>query len=399
MIIDRFIKEYILLALRINRIFDGYVDAYYGPSELKEMIENEPIRSATKLINETRTLQKKLAQKINDSTRERYIGTNLKAMEAFLTILSGKKIDFIEQVNAILGVTPDIFPNDREFYDLQEQFNQSYIGVGTLNERMESYKERRRIPIDEFIPKFKRALEITCFRTKELFPNLLPESESFTIQLSKEKVGWAFYNQYQGNYHSLFKINPFQPLYWTTFLSSAAHEGYPGHHTEFTVKNKLLYDQLKWSEHCIILLNTPAGVVIEGIADTALEVLFSPNEKIKIELEEFCPNPNKEDSIETLIRQDELKYKIKKFVVHLANRANIEGCSEKELFDYGMNFGFYPKENLQSDISFILDPKYRIYIYTYNYGRELIAKKFGFPPKLDDFRYLLSNPVLSSDII
>jgi len=248
MIIDLFIKEYILLALRINRIFDGYVDAYYGPSELKEMIENEPIRSATKLINETQTLQKKLAQKINDSIRQRYIGANLKAMEAFLTILSGKKVDFIEQVNAIIGVTPDIFPNEREFYDLQEQFNQSYLGVGTLNERMETYKERRQIPINEIIPKFKRALEIASNRTKELFPDLLPDSKLCEVKLTKEQVGWSFFNNYKGNFKSVIEINQFQPLYWTTFLPGAAHEGYPGHHTEFTVKNDLFFNKLNWSE-------------------------------------------------------------------------------------------------------------------------------------------------------
>jgi len=399
MIIDPFIKEYILLALRINRIFDGYIDAYYGPSELKEMIENEPIRSATKLINETRTLQKKLVQKINDSTRQRYIGATLKAMEAFLTILSGKKMDFIEQVNAILGVKPEVFQDDREFYDLQKEFNHVYLGNGNLAERMEVYKERRRIPKSEIIPKFKRALELTCARTKELFPDLLPETESISLEFAKDGVNWAFFNKYLGNFHSIIEINPSQPMYWTTFFPFAAHEGYPGHHTELTVKNNLFYNQLNWSEHCLILMNTPAGVITEGIAETAPYMLFSSEEKIRMELENFCLNPYEEDSVDLLIKQFELKIKVKKFIIHLANLANIEGWSERELFDYGMSFGFYPKKNLQSDISLILNPKFRIYNYTYNYGRVLITKKFGFPPKLNDFRYLLSNPVISADLI
>jgi len=145
-------------------------------------------------------------------------------------------------------------------------------------------------------------------------------------------------------------------------------------------------------------MNTPSGVVTEGIAETAPFMLFPLDEKVRIELKEFCQNPNEEDSLEILIKQIEVKRKFSRFKIHLANLANINGWSENKLFDYAMNFGFFPKANLQSDISFILNPKFRIIHYTYNYGIELITKKFGFPPKLDDFKYILSNPVLSWDL-
>jgi hypothetical protein len=207
------------------------------------------------------------------------------------------------------------------------------------------------------------------------------------------------FNQYKGSFHSLFIINPFQPWDWTSFLPFAAHEGYPGHHTELSVKNELFFNQFNWSEHCILIFNTPVGIITEGIAEIAPYMLFSDEEKILIELEEFCNNRDEEDSVEILIKQFKLKHKIKKFYHHLTNLGNIEGWSEDDLFDYSMEFGFIPKENLESIISFVLNPKYRIYSYTYTSGRELITKKFGFPPKLDDFRNLLSNPVLPSDLV
>ncbi len=397
--IHPFIKGYLLLALRINKISDEYVDAYYGPPELKTLVENEPVKSAKELIRVCKVLQKDLLKRINDSSRQKYIGTMLNAMEVFLRILNNEQIEFNEQVEAILGVKPKTYENDSEFYTLQEEFNQIYLGKGTLAERMEIYKERRRIPVSEIIVNFKRALNITRGRTKEVFPELLPESESFKVQLAIENIGWGFYNRYLGNYNSIIEINPFQPLYWTVFLTAAAHEGYPGHHTEFSVKNKLLCDQLNWNEHSIILMNTPAGTITEGIAETASYVLYKAEEKVRIELEEFCPDPDKEDSVDVLIKQSEIKYKVNKFMVHLANLANINGWDREALLNYGMEFGFIPKENLQNTISFILDPKFRIVFYTYNSGRDLITNKFGFPPKVDKFRSLLSKPTIASDLI
>jgi hypothetical protein len=398
MIIEPFIKGYLLLALRIDKIFDGYIDIYYGPPELKKLVENESKKSAKELLNNTRELQKRLTHEINNSARQKYLESILNSMEVFLSVLDGKDIDFIDQVEAILGIKPEVF-QDKEFYELQEQYNEVYPGNGTLGERIETINNHRQIPRSEIIPKFNKALEITRNRTKELFPNLIPESESINVQFAEERVSWGMYNYYQGKYHSLIMINPFQTWYWTSFLPFAAHEGYPGHHTELSVKNDLLLNQLNWSEHCILIFNTPVGIMTEGIAETALYTLFPAEEKILIELEEFCINRDKEASVEILIKQFELKYRVRKFIHHLTNLGNIEGWSESDLFDYGMEFGFLPEENLRSAISYILSPKFRIYSYTFTSGRDLIAKKFGIPPKLEDFRNLLSKPVLPSDLI
>ncbi|MFW9949054.1 MAG: hypothetical protein ACFFKA_02875 [Candidatus Thorarchaeota archaeon] len=399
MAINSFIREYLTLALRINKIFDGYVDSYYGAPELKALVDREPVKSLKDLVGSVKKLLKELPKQINDSLREKCLRANLKSMEVFLDFQIGQNVGFIEKIEAILGIRPETFKNDKEFYELQDKYGQVFSGSGTLAERVESYKKRRYIPQNEIIPKFKRALEITSKRTKELFPDLLPDSEFCEIQQANKEIGWSFYNHYKGNYISVIEVNPYQTLYWTTFLPNAAHEGYPGHHTEFTVKNKLLFNQLGWSEYCIILMNTPAGVITEGIAETAPFMLFPPNKRVSVELEEFCINPNEEDSIEAIVEQNEVKQKLNRFKIHLANLANIDKWSEEQLLQYGMNFGFYPKDNLQSLIHFILNPKFQIIHYTYNYGIELIAKKFGFPPKLEDFKYLLCNPVLSSDLV
>ena len=65
--IHPFIKKYLILALRINKIFDGYVDGYYGPPELKTLVENESVHSSKILGDTAKNLLKELPQQINDS--------------------------------------------------------------------------------------------------------------------------------------------------------------------------------------------------------------------------------------------------------------------------------------------------------------------------------------------
>ena len=37
-ILSKFGKDYLLLGLRIGKLIDGYIDGYYGPQEIKELL-------------------------------------------------------------------------------------------------------------------------------------------------------------------------------------------------------------------------------------------------------------------------------------------------------------------------------------------------------------------------
>ena len=82
--------------------------------------------------------------------------------------------------------------------------------------------------------------------TKELFIDLLPQKERIILELvnNNDKAKWSYYNWYLGNYYSRIELNPNYNIYWSSLLSAAAHEGYPGHHMEFVVKEHRLYRKL-----------------------------------------------------------------------------------------------------------------------------------------------------------
>ena len=58
--LDEYGKDYLLLGLRIGKIIDGYIDSYFGPSELKEIVNREDTKTPKILLEHCLGLQKRL---------------------------------------------------------------------------------------------------------------------------------------------------------------------------------------------------------------------------------------------------------------------------------------------------------------------------------------------------
>jgi hypothetical protein len=97
-------------------------------------------------------------------------------------------------------------------------------------------------------------------------------------------------------------------------------------------------------------------------------VLFSYRDQVEIGLNEFCPDVSKEVSLETMVAQFKARNKV-------------------TLFWY--NF----------EIKRLNDPVYSKNAFTYNLGMNIIKKKYGEFPSVKDFRSLLINPILPSDLL
>ena len=267
---------------------------------------------------------------------------------------------------------------------------------------MKVLREKRKVPEDKVYPLFKEALNITRMKTMELFGDILPETERILIELVKEKHNneplWAFYEWYLGNYQSRLEINPTYNMYWSAFLSSATHEAYPGHHTEFVVKEKNLYRELSQFEHSILLLKSPTLVICEGIADLAVNVLFSYREQAEISLR-FCSNGTKDDSVENLTMQNRVKANRSLLWYNLAYHALFDEWSEANLIQYGTNYEIFSLKDIKNIIKLILDPAHSTTAFLYNLGSKLIINRFGEFPSVKNFRNLLLNPILPSDLV
>ena len=400
--ISPFGEDFLLTALRIDKHIKGYVDFYYGPEKLRQIVDNEPLTPPSKLMVVSNNLLNKLDLQGYDVKRERYLEKMLKAMRTSIEILNGIEISIEDQFLNLYDVV--LRPaNESELKNLKNEYEKAYRGLGSLDDRLAKLRVTRRIPEDKVLKFFKRALEITKKRTKELFINLLPENEQILLDLTQEKnddkIKWACYEWYLGNYNSRLEVNPKFDMYWTVLLTYSAHEGYPGHHMEFSVKEKMLYRELNQFEHSILLVNSPKIVISEGIADIALNVLFSYREQAEIGLNEFCLDASKEYSLETMIAQNKVRNKLSLFWYNFAYHALIDNYTDEELFSYGRNYEIFGEDDLRNQIKRLNDPVYSKNAFIYNLGMNIIKKKYGEFPSAKDFRNLLINPILPSNLL
>jgi len=79
--ISKFGEDFLLLALRIGKHINGYVDFYIGPERFENLVNNESISSLNKLLNNCTILQKSLFVQGYDKDRERYLENHLLAMQ------------------------------------------------------------------------------------------------------------------------------------------------------------------------------------------------------------------------------------------------------------------------------------------------------------------------------
>ena len=394
---DEFSKRYLLLGLRIGKLIEGYVDSYYGPPELNEIVDKEQPSSPKKLLSFCNDLQQDLPNQGFTDNRIKALNKILGAMETSLNVANGKNIPYLEQVYKFYDIKPELI-DDSIFYKAAEKLDELYRGNGSLSERLNSLEKQRTIPVERFEEIYNHAFEILQTRTKELFPDLLPNSEEINVKIVKNQPGLAN-TIYLGNFKTQIELNADIPTDWTNVLNLASHEGYPGHHTEFSVKEKSLYIEKQQFEHCLLSYQVPRLVVSEGIAVTAIDVLFSPREIVKLGLEEICPNPKTEYSIEALATEYKAKREVS-FALsnNLAFHAHIDGWSDEELVKYGLNFGIFPEHNIIQRLKFIRHPLLATSIFSYHMGEKLIKKKYGERPSPADFKQLLTNQFLPSDL-
>jgi hypothetical protein len=400
--LSKFGEDFLLLALRIDKHIEGYVDYYYGPEKLRQIVDCESLTAPNMLLNDSNYLLKQLGSQGFDKERIRYIEKLLIAMKTSIEILIGSPISVKDQISRLYDVSIEPI-NESKLYDLKEDFNKAYEGTGSLEERLKELRIRRKVAKSDVFDLFKKALQIVKNRTSELSSNFLPKNETILIDLvgkkKKGEVKWSYYNWYLGNYTSRIEVNPSFDIYWSSLLSAAAHEGYPGHHTEFVIKEQYLYRELFQFEHSILLLNSPKLIISEGIASLSVNVLFSYRDQAKISVREFCKKKTDEDSLDSITNQYRVRNKMNLFLHNLAFHALIDGWSNDQLVKYATSFEILSEKYIDNRIKFLRNPVHATTTFSYSLGSNLIIDKYSEFPSMDNFIDLLTKPVLPSDLI
>jgi len=281
---------YVKLSLEIGTHEDGYIDAYYGPAEIKTAAEAAP-RDKDVLLAATRALSAQLdtaARRVSDPMERRRAASlraQLRAAETRLLMMQGTRFAFADEAERLFGIRPRLKP--LASYDTDLAMIEALVpGEGPLWQRVEAYLDRFTIPKERLQKVFDAA--IARCRGRSATHIAMPEGESFRLEFVTGK-SWSGYNYYQGGYHSLIQVNTDLPIRLSRALDLGCHEGYPGHH----LLNMKLEEQLTkgrgWNEFSVYPLYSPQSLIAEGSANYGIDLAFPGASRADTERDVLMP--------------------------------------------------------------------------------------------------------------
>jgi hypothetical protein len=288
--LDAIARDYVALILEIGEREPGYVDAYYGPPEWAETAKANP-RALPQLIQGAATLTERLdalSTRGADSAtvqRKAYLLAHVSAASARLRMLSGEKMGFADEAEALFGIRPELRP--LESYDpLLAEIDTLLPGPGTLTERVTAFKSHYVIPKDRLQAVMDAAIAECRARTVRHIT--LPAHERFTLSFVGDKP-WSGYNYYLGDAASRIEINADLPIYTERAIDLGCHEAYPGHHVYNALLEQTFVRERGWVEMSVYPLFSPMSFVAEGSANYGIDLAFPGDEAAVYERDVLFP--------------------------------------------------------------------------------------------------------------
>ncbi len=366
---DPISRAYLRLSFHINHLVPGFIDAYFGPPEWKAEAEAEGDIPPSVLRHVAERLLHDVAL-IADELRREWLTKQVTAMIATLRRIQGETLSFDEELRLVYDIHPQ-WTDERIFEDALRQIGDLLPGTEPLADRLEAWDAQFQVPKEKLLPLFTACRDEAQRRARRLFT--LPEGEEIVLQ-TVEQQPWSAHNWYLGNYRSRVDVNTDLPVRANSMLGLMTHEGYPGHHTEHAIKEKLLYREQGHAEACVQLINAPECVISEGLADLAQEIIFTEPELEAWLRDTFYPladiavNVARDRSIANARR------KLRALSGNAAFLLHRDGASEHAVVDYLQRYGARTEKQARQSYRFISNPLFRSYVFNYHYGYGLLSR-------------------------
>ena len=398
--------EYVRLVLAMGHHDPDYVDAYYGPADIKAGADTAKLtlddigRTVNIVTDWVRGVPADGRDELS-RLRHQYLEKQLSAMGARVRMLKGEHMSFDEESKALYDAVSPTYP-DSHFQEVLDRLDTRFPGNGTLLERYDAWRRAFVIPKERVDTVFKTA--VAACRERTLKHVTMPANESFTIEYVTNK-SWSGYNWYKGNFSSLIQVNTDLPIYIDRAIDLACHEGYPGHHVYNALLEQHLVKERGWIEFTVYPLFTPQSLIAEGTANFGIEVAFPGEDRVAFERATLFPLAGIDPSraaeyyaVQALV--DELSY-----AGNEAARRYLDGTIDREAATAWLErYALMPRDRAAQRVRFF--EQYRSYVINYNYGKDLvrqfIEKRGGTPDHPEkrwrEFETLISSPRLPSGL-
>lgn len=365
------VHSYLELGLRLGRHVDGLVDAYYGPPELAAAVEAEPLRDATALAADAETLLDALPASGLEEGRQGWLGDQLRGLRTYAGVLAGEGLSYSDEVERCYGVRPRTTP-EAVFEEIHSRLDGLLPPGGSLLERYEAWRETTFVPRERIVSALERIVAVLRERTEALYG--LPEGESLTIE-AVENEPWLAFNYYLGGARSRVVVNVDHPITAGELINLAAHEAFPGHHTEHAWKERRLMDDRGWLEEGIQLVPTPQALVSEGIAEVGPGIVLDEETTAAVTAAVLEHGARYDDALAGEIA--EVRRGIRGVGVNAALAIHEQGLPREEAEAYVARWSLVTPARAKTSVDFLTDPVWRAYGITYGEGRRLVEALVG----------------------
>jgi hypothetical protein len=402
--LDAVARRYVVLGLNLGHRDPNYVDAYYGPDSLRAAADAESL-SVAQVRTAAESLIAVLGERVPDypdslvRLRHQYLRVQLGAMAARARMLTGERLGFDAEAEALYDTRPPHYP-DAHYDSLLARLDSLLPGGGPLAARYQRFHDQLTIPATKVDTVFKTAIAACRARTRAHIP--LPPGERFDLEYVKG-TPWNAYNWYKGKYHSLIQVNLDFPVALDRAIDLACHEGYPGHHVYNALLEQALVHDRGWVEITLYPLFSPQSLIAEGSANYGIDMAFPSAERTAFERDSLFPLARLDTALaerNAAVRQviERLNYARNEVARRYLDGAVDSAGARRAMQRYWLS----SPEAAAKTVRFI--DTYRSYVINYNLGRDMVADWLdrtggtAEDARWRAFRALLSGPHLPRDL-
>ena len=390
-IVDRYIE----LGLRLGRHINGFVDAYYGPQQIADRVASEPVATPDALAADAAQLLVDLDDGIDAdvvaASRRRWMRAQVVGLHTSARKMAGQSISYVDEVEWCYGVRPT-FRDEELFAAAHARLDVVLPGSGAIRDRIIAWREAQAIPVERLESVLQSLAEDFRERTKTKFG--LPDGERVEWELATNQP-WSGFNYYEGNLQSRVAINTDLPVLATSIGHLVAHEAYPGHHTEHSLKEAGLVRTRGWQEESLFCVGTPQCLMAEGVADLALEIIAGDTPDVVVAEHLHSHGIDYDAEIAHAVRvASESMDAVRANAAWLLHEDDV---SSDDVVDYLERWGLLPRVRAVKAIEFLTSPTWRAYISCYVEGLPLCREWVG--GDANRFAALLTEQLCPQDLI
>jgi hypothetical protein len=377
-------ERYLVLGLQLGRHVEGIAETYFGPPELAEAIDAEPLVEPRELVDRADALLAELP--------DGWLRDQARGLRTYAAVLAGDALSYADEVEACYGVRPHI-THESVFAAAHEALDRLLPGQGNVAERHRSWEESRRLPGDAVERTVTAVIQEARRQTRGIVE--LPEGEDVAVEIVRDEP-WLAFCEYLGDFRSRISVNVDLPMSGVELLILAIHETYPGHHTERCCKEQALVRRLGLLEETLVLVPTPQSLVAEGIATIAPGLLLEGDGASAL-ADVVRREAGVDVDLDLALAVERALEPCRWANVNAALQLHEAGADEADVQAYLERRGIVTPEMAAHLVRFLQEPTSRSYMITYSAGRELARSYVGTDP--GRFRRLLTEQVRVGELL